>query len=70
MGLVLISIIADFWISGQEKVQFCFLSKCQPQKYLLFATPETTDGLGKSTQTISEGNALRSVLSNLSLTIF
>ena len=29
---------------------------------LELATPETTDGLGTSTQTIPEGNALTSVL--------
>ena len=34
-----------------------------------FASTETTDGLGTSTQTIPQGNALMSVLSNLSLTI-
>ena len=38
--------------------------------FLVFATPETTDGLGTSTQTIPEGNALTSVFNNLSLAIF
>ena len=34
-----------------------------------FATPETTDRLGASTQAIPEGNALTIVLNNLSVTI-
>ena len=37
---------------------------------MLFATPESTDGLGTSNQTVPEGNALTSILNNLSLTIF